>query len=82
MNVEKIKNINNITVLVFGDYMVDSYINGDVKRISPEAPVPVVEIKNRTKKLGGAGNVINNIISFGAKVKAIGCIGDDEMDIL
>lgn len=78
MNVEKIKNINNITVLVFGDYMVDSYINGDVKRISPEAPVPVVEIKNRTKKLGGAGNVINNIISFGAKVKAIGCIGDDE----
>lgn len=50
MNVEKIKNINNITVLVFGDYMVDSYINGDVKRISPEAPVPVVEIKNRTKK--------------------------------
>lgn len=78
MNVERIKNINHITVLVFGDYMVDSYINGDVKRISPEAPVPVVEIKTRTKKLGGAGNVINNIISFGAKVKAIGCIGDDE----
>lgn len=78
MNIEKLKNINNINVLVFGDYMVDKYIDGSVSRISPEAPVPVIEVKNNTLKLGGAGNVINNIISLGGKVRVIGCVGKDK----
>ena len=77
MNIEKLHNIKNVRILVFGDYMVDKYINGIVKRISPEAPVPVIEVKEESLKLGGAGNVINNIISLGGKVRVIGCVGKD-----
>lgn len=78
MNLNAIKEISKLNILVFGDYMVDEYIVGDVSRISPEAPVPVLNIKTREKKIGGAGNVINNIIALGANVKAIGRIGNDE----
>lgn len=78
MDIEKLKKINDINVLVFGDFMVDKYIDGSVNRISPEAPVPVIEVKKSNLKLGGAGNVINNIISLGSKVKVIGCVGKDE----
>ena len=77
MNIDLLHKIENVKVLVFGDYMVDKYINGSVSRISPEAPVPVIEVKKETKKLGGAGNVINNIISLGGNVKILGCIGKD-----
>ena len=77
MNIEKFNLLNKINVLVFGDYMVDEYIKGEVTRISPEAPVPVLEIKEKSQKLGGAGNVINNIISLGGKVRVLGCIGED-----
>lgn len=73
-----IEKINKINILVFGDFMVDEYVHGDVSRISPEAPIPVLNLKKREKKIGGAGNVINNIISLGANVKAIGRIGKDE----
>lgn len=66
-----------VGVLVVGDFMLDEYISGDVKRISPEAPVPVIEVGNRQIKLGGAGNVINNIVSFGAKAKVLTRIGND-----
>lgn len=78
MNIEIFHKIENVKVLVFGDYMVDKYISGSVNRISPEAPIPVIEVKSQTQKLGGAGNVINNIISLGANVKALGCVGNDE----
>lgn len=78
MNIEILHKIENLKVLVFGDYMVDKYISGSVSRISPEAPVPVIEVKSLTQKLGGAGNVINNIISLGANVKVLGCVGNDE----
>lgn len=77
MNIDLLNNINKINVLVFGDYMVDKYIIGDVSRISPEAPVPVIETKKYMEKLGGTGNVINNIVSLGANVKVIGCVGKD-----
>ena len=66
MNLNSIEEINKISILVFGDYMVDEYIDGDVSRISPEAPVPVLNVKNKLKRIGGAGNVINNILSLGA----------------
>ncbi|MDD3453396.1 MAG: D-glycero-beta-D-manno-heptose-7-phosphate kinase [Bacilli bacterium] len=78
MNVEKLRAINDKNILVFGDYMVDKYILGDVSRISPEAPVPVIQMREEQCKIGGAGNVINNIISLGANVKALGCVGEDE----
>lgn len=78
MNIDKLHNIKNVNVLVFGDYMLDKYINGHVNRISPEAPVPVIEITSKDRKLGGTGNVINNIVSLGANVRVIGCVGDDK----
>ncbi len=58
--------------------MLDEYIEGKVERISPEAPVPVVEAKEVKLKPGGAANVVANLLSLGAKVKALGVIGKDE----
>ncbi|MBW1805245.1 MAG: D-glycero-beta-D-manno-heptose-7-phosphate kinase [Deltaproteobacteria bacterium] len=65
-------------VLVIGDIIMDEYIWGDVSRISPEAPVPVVQVKQETKILGGAANVINNINSLGGQSSLCGVIGDDQ----
>ena len=64
-------------VLIIGDLMLDEYVWGNVKRISPEAPVPVVNVKNRTYMAGGAGNTASNIASLGGIAKIIGVIGDD-----
>ncbi|SFV74946.1 ADP-heptose synthase / D-glycero-beta-D-manno-heptose 7-phosphate kinase [hydrothermal vent metagenome] len=65
-------------ILVIGDLMIDHYLWGNCERISPEAPVQVVDIEKETTVLGGAGNVINNLISLGANVDVTGVIGDDE----
>jgi len=64
-------------VLVIGDIIMDEYLWGDVTRISPEAPVPVVDVKSKTKMLGGSANVIRNISSLGAKPILCGVVGDD-----
>jgi len=64
-------------VLVIGDIIMDEYIWGDVSRISPEAPVPVVEVQQDTKMLGGAANVLNNIASLGGRPILCGVIGND-----
>jgi len=64
-------------VAVVGDLMLDRYLWGSVKRISPEAPVPVVEVVSETTRLGGAANVANNILSLGAEAIPIGVVGDD-----
>jgi D-beta-D-heptose 7-phosphate kinase/D-beta-D-heptose 1-phosphate adenosyltransferase len=66
------------TVMVVGDLMLDAYIWGRVDRISPEAPVPVVEVERELFKLGGAGNVANNLLSLGARVTVAAVRGDDE----
>lgn len=66
-------------VLVVGDLMIDHYIWGSCDRISPEAPVQVVNIKNETKRLGGCGNVVSNLIALGAEVGVISVVGDDEL---
>lgn len=58
--------------------MLDEWLWGRVRRISPEAPVPVVEVDDHSYTLGGAGNVANNLAALGAKVRAIGIVGDDE----
>ena len=78
MNIEKLAQLKDKNVLVFGDFMVDKYIVGEVSRISPEAPVPVVEAVRESRKLGGAGNVINNIVSLSGKVRVIGCVGKEK----
>jgi rfaE bifunctional protein kinase chain/domain len=65
-------------ILVLGDLMLDKYIWGDVSRISPEAPVPVVEVKADTSCLGGAGNVSHNLESLGSYPLLVGVIGKDE----
>jgi D-beta-D-heptose 7-phosphate kinase/D-beta-D-heptose 1-phosphate adenosyltransferase len=65
-------------VLVVGDLMLDRYIWGDVSRISPEAPVPVVEVHKSTSCLGGAGNVGFNLTGLGAATLVVGVVGDDE----
>mgnify|MGYP002621093491 CR=1 FL=1 len=65
-------------VLVLGDVMLDSYIRGDVQRVSPEAPVPIVSFKNREERLGGAANVALNLVALGAEPILCSVIGDDE----
>ena len=65
-------------ILVVGDLMIDHYLWGKCERISPEAPVQIVSIEKETSVLGGAGNVIHNLIDLGAKVDVISIIGDDE----
>jgi len=69
--------IRNARVLVVGDVMLDRYWWGDVTRISPEAPVPVVRLKKTTVTPGGAANVAANIAGLGAKPYLIGCVGRD-----
>ena len=70
----KFKNLN---ILIIGDVMVDAYIWGAVERISPEAPVPIISVKNRDFRLGGAANVALNIFSLGAKPILCALAGQD-----
>ncbi len=71
------ESFNNKTCLIVGDSMVDAYLWGNVSRISPEAPVPVVSISKRENRLGGAANVALNIIALGATPILCGVIGND-----
>jgi D-beta-D-heptose 7-phosphate kinase/D-beta-D-heptose 1-phosphate adenosyltransferase len=64
-------------VVVVGDLMLDEFVWGDVTRISPEAPVPVVDIRRESVHLGGAANVLANLISLGAKGSVVGVTGED-----
>lgn len=68
-----------VNVLVVGDLMIDHYVWGSCDRISPEAPVQVVNIKNETKRLGGLGNVISNLKTLGSEVGVISVVGDDDV---
>lgn len=64
-------------IVVIGDLMLDHYLWGECKRISPEAPVQVVNVTRESRSLGGAGNVINNLVSLGCRASVIGVTGDD-----
>src|SRR2546423_769804 len=64
-------------VVVYGDCMLDEFVWGDVTRISPEAPVPVVDIRRESVHLGGAANVLANLVALGAKACVVGVIGND-----
>ncbi|HEY5884118.1 MAG TPA: D-glycero-beta-D-manno-heptose-7-phosphate kinase [Pyrinomonadaceae bacterium] len=64
-------------VVILGDVMLDEFVWGDVSRISPEAPVPVVDVRRESVHLGGAANVLANVVALGARASVVGVIGDD-----
>lgn len=68
----------NKKIIVLGDVMLDSYIRGDVQRVSPEAPVPIVSFKNREERLGGAANVALNLKALGANPILCSVLGKDD----
>jgi D-glycero-beta-D-manno-heptose-7-phosphate kinase len=73
-----VSKFSKTSVIVIGDVMIDEYMWGDVRRISPEAPVPVVEIESVTRRLGGAANVVQNLHKLGVKPKLISICGNDD----
>lgn len=74
----QLPNFSNVRVLVVGDLMLDRYWHGATSRISPEAPVPIVHVKQDEQRAGGAGNVALNLAALGAKVTVMGFSGKDE----
>ena len=72
-----VKKFHKAKILVIGDIMVDHFVYGTVDRISPEAPVPVVQVKSEKLMPGGAANVVNNVSKLGAKVYVAGVVGND-----
>ena len=66
------------TVLCVGDLMLDEFVYGEVSRISPEAPAPVIAVQRTETNIGGAGNVARNIAALGARCIFVGLIGEDE----
>lgn len=72
------ESFNQLNVLIIGDVMVDSYLWGHVERISPEAPVPIVTVKSRENRLGGAANVALNIKAMGANPILCSVVGNDQ----
>ncbi len=73
----RIPDLSNCRVLCVGDLMLDRFVYGEVSRISPEAPIPVVRISRETAVLGGAGNVVRNATALGATVCFVAVVGDD-----
>jgi rfaE bifunctional protein kinase chain/domain len=74
---KKIEKFSNARILVIGDVILDQFIWGTVSRISPEAPVPVVNVTREELLLGGSANVLHNIVSLGGRCSLCGIIGDD-----
>src|SRR3954453_21890244 len=77
--IELVESLPRSRVVLVGDLMVDRYVYGDVERISPEAPVPVVRFVREEHRLGGAGNVAANLATLNARVAMIAIVGTDEM---
>lgn len=75
---EAFNRINGMKIMIIGDVMIDSYMWGKVERISPEAPIPIVSVKKRENRLGGAANVALNIRALGAKPIMCSVTGNDE----
>ncbi len=75
---QALENIDVPRILVIGDLMLDHYSWGEVARISPEAPIPIMKVLREDQRLGGAGNVVTNLVTLGAKVSVCGVIGKDE----
>ncbi len=77
-HIDLVNRANSIEVLCVGDIMLDKFIYGSVDRISPEAPIPVIRIDREDAMLGGAGNVVRNLLSLGANARFCGLIGEDD----
>ena len=75
---KRFEDFNNLKIMIIGDVMVDSYLWGKVERISAEAPIPIVSLRKRENRMGGAANVAMNIKSMGAKPILCSVIGADE----
>lgn len=74
---EILEKLRGRNVVVLGDVMLDEFVWGDVTRISPEAPVPVVDVRRESLHLGGAANVLANLVALGARGSVIGVVGND-----
>jgi len=74
---EILRTFRDRNVLVLGDVMLDEFVWGDVTRISPEAPVPVVDVRRESVHLGGAANVLANLVALGARGSVVGVVGKD-----
>src|ERR1700741_831865 len=74
---ELLRAFRDRNVLVLGDVMLDEFVWGDVTRISPEAPVPVVDVRRESVHLGGAANVLANLVALGARGTVVGVVGND-----
>ena len=75
---EILRGLRERNVVVLGDVMLDEFVWGDVTRISPEAPVPVVDVRRESVHLGGAANVLANLIALGARGSVVGVVGNDD----
>ena len=75
---EILRALRDRNIVVLGDVMLDEFVWGDVTRISPEAPVPVVDVRRETRHLGGAANVLANLIALGARGTVVGVVGNDD----
>src|SRR3989338_5542065 len=73
----KLERFSKTSILIVGDLMVDRYVRGRVDRLSPEAPVPVVEVYEETDMPGGAGNVAANVAALGARPVLVSAVGQD-----
>src|SRR5262245_11426248 len=73
-----ISKFSDLRIVTIGDLMLDEFIWGEVRRVSPEAPVPVIEVKRESWHLGGAGNVVSNLLELGARAIPIGVVGADD----
>jgi len=72
-----VENFAGRRVLLVGDFLLDRYVFGDAERISPEAPVPVLRVRERQDRVGGAGAVAMNVLALGARVRCFGLLGQD-----
>ena len=76
------KSFSSVRIGVIGDVMLDTYWWGQVDRISPEAPVPIVQVDRKEQRIGGAANVALNLSSLGAPVTIFSVLGEDEDGVL
>lgn len=74
---DEVERLRNARILCLGDVMLDRYVYGDVVRVSPEAPIPVLKVRDERAMLGGAGNVVRNLSAIGAQVSFVSVVGSD-----
>ena len=74
---EKILSLLNCKIFCLGDLMLDNYVIGNTNRISPEGPIPILDIKKEVKMLGGVGNVVRNLSTFATQPSLVTLVGND-----